>query len=209
VPQPPVDVSSHLRGQTNRFVDIVVAIFADRREAGSAIVRLIDVGFGTASISMVGRGFPRRTPGAPVERAASIRHGNDRGAFWSEMESRLFNSHFVSTVPTVPIVALGYLAKRAADFTDDAGASMIPLGVALSGIGIPTDHVVRYEFAVHANGCLVMAHGEGLDIARARTVLRYATPASVDVHAVQPAALALPLPPEPDRVFSEAAATLR
>jgi hypothetical protein len=187
----------------------VVAIFADHREAGSAIVRLIDVGFGTASISVVGREFSRRTPDAPAERAALTRHRSDHGAFWSEMESRLFNSQFVSAVPTVPIVALGYLAKRAADFTDNTGASMIPLGVALSSIGIPTDHAVRYEFAVHANGCLVMAHGEGLDIARARTVLRYATPASVDVHAVQPAAHARPLLPEPDRVFSEAATALR
>jgi hypothetical protein len=209
VPHNRHQVSPHLRDQTDRIADIVVAIFADYREAGSAIIRLIDVGFGTASISMVGRGFSRRTPGASAERSAPIRHGDNRGAFWSEMESRLFNSHFASAVPTVPIVALGYLAKRAADFTDNTGASMIPLGTALSGIGIPTDHAVRYEFAVHANGCLVMAHGEGLDIARARTVLRYATPASVDVHAVRPAPRALPLLLEPDRVVSEAAAALR
>jgi hypothetical protein len=209
VPHTRRQVSPHLRDQTDKIADIVVAIFADYREAGSAIIRLIDVGFGTASISMVGREFSQRTPGAPAERTAPLRYGNNRGTFWSEMESQLFDAHFVSAEPAVPIVALGYLAKRAADFTDGTGASMTRLGAALCGIGIPTDHVVRYEFAVHANGCLVMAHGEGLDIARARTVLRYATPASVDVHAVRPAPRALPLLPEPDRVVSEAAAALR
>ncbi len=85
---------------------------------------------------------------------------------------------------------------------------MARLGTVLSGIGIPGEHVVRYEFAVNANGCLVMAHGDGLEIARARTVLRSAIPASIDVHAVD--ALSRVGPPlEADRVLSEAAAAVR
>jgi hypothetical protein len=209
VPHRKIHVAFQNGNRTGRITDIVVAIFADHRDAQFAVVQLFDVGFGTAGISIVGRGFSRQGSGpATTERASPTRYANKRIPLWEEMDSSLFETDLVSATPAAPVFALGYLAKRAADFAGGDGAATPRLGTALSRIGIPGDHVVRYEFAVHANGCLLMVHGDGIDIARARTILRCATPASIDVHAVRPVPTIRP-EPGADRVLSEAAAALR
>jgi hypothetical protein len=56
---------------------------------------------------------------------------------------------------------------------------------ALSAIGVPKDSVLRYETALKASKFLVIVHGSGDDIRRARDVLEAAGSTDVQTHAGQ------------------------
>jgi len=56
------------------------------------------------------------------------------------------------------------------------------LGAALYSIGIPKDSVIQYEAALKPDSFLVMAHGEGEQMARAKVILEMTNPSRLDVH---------------------------
>lgn len=107
-----------------------------------------------------------------------------RGAFWGGIWGWLFGAAFF-TIPGVgqiavagPLVAGLVGALRGAAIVGGASA----LGGALSGLGIPKDSVIRYEAAIAADQFVVIAQGTEAEVARARTILAGANPATLDEH---------------------------
>jgi len=79
---------------------------------------------------------------------------------------------------------LGYLATIVISGIENAVivGGVSALGAALYSIGVPKDSVIKYETALKTDSFLVMAHGAAAEIARAKTILGTANPASLDVH---------------------------
>lgn len=89
------------------------------------------------------------------------------------------------TIPVIgPVVVLGHLGAMLLGAVEGAVlvGGVSALAGALGSIGIPKDSVLRYEAAVKTDHFLVMAHGSPDEIARARDLLKSASPTEVTVH---------------------------
>jgi len=170
--------------------DSVIAVFADHGPAEAAIRRLTNEGLTAESLSVVGKAYDRGDRAAGFfDTGGQVRFWGERGAFWGRLWN-LFSGGLYVTVPVVgPVIVLGALADIAMSAVDDANRAggSNAIGSALSGIGIPGSSVAQYEFAVKADGFIVMVHGIGADFERARGVLRETDPAHIETHvAVHP-----------------------
>jgi len=166
--------------------DSVIAVFADHGPAEAAVQRLANAGLPAESLSVVGKAYDRGDRAVGLfDTGGQVRFWGERGAFWGRLWSQFSGGLFV-TVPVVgPVIVLGALAPKAMSAVDDANRAggSNAIGSALSGIGIPGNSVVQYEFAVKADGFIVMAHDIGTDFERARDVLRETDPAHIETHA--------------------------
>jgi hypothetical protein len=167
-------------------LDAVIAVFADRGTAEAAIKSLTAAGFTPGALSVVGKAYDREEKVFGFYNTGGrIRFWGDRGAFWARMWSKFSGGLFV-TVPVIgPVVVLGYLAQTAILAVEGAAASsgLNAIGAALDSIGIPRDNAIQYEFAVKADGFLVMVHSAGAEAVGARDYLAGADPVRVDLHA--------------------------
>lgn len=163
----------------------VIAVFADHGAAENAVRRLTQDGFAVDSLSVLGKAYDRGDKAVGFfDTGGKVRFWGERGAFWGRLWS-LFSGGLFVTVPAVGhVIVLGGLATRAMSAVDDANRAggSNAIGIALSGIGIPSDSVIQYEFAVKADGYIVMAHGAGTDFAHARGVLVASDSARIDTH---------------------------
>ena len=57
------------------------------------------------------------------------------------------------------------------------------LGAGLYSIGIPKDSVVKYEAALKSDKFLVLAHGTGDEVAKAKDIIQSTRPVEVGLHA--------------------------
>jgi hypothetical protein len=167
-------------------LDAVIAVFADHGTAEAAVRKLTAAGFATETLSVVGKAYDReeRVFGF-YNTGGRIRFWGDRGAFWARMWSKFSGGLFV-TVPVVgPVVVLGYLAQTAILAIEGAAASggLNAVGTALDNIGIPRESAIQYEFAIKADGFLVMVHSAGAEALRARDDLARTDPVRLDLHA--------------------------
>ena len=60
--------------------------------------------------------------------------------------------------------------------------SLGALAGALTSIGIPKDSVMRYETAITSNQFLVIAHGTGEEVTKAKNILETSGATEADVH---------------------------
>jgi hypothetical protein len=170
--------------------DLVIAVFADHGPAEADIGRLTSAGFAAESLSLIGKAYDRDERAVGLFDAdGQVRFWGERGAFWGRLWS-LFSGGLFVTVPVVgPVIVLGGLATGAMSAVADAGRAggSNAVGIALSRIGIPGDSVFQYEYAVKADGFIVMAHGPGADTARAHGLLASSGPARIHTHsAIRP-----------------------
>ena len=165
--------------------DAVIAVFADHGAAEAAVRKLRSAGFSTETLSVLGKAYDR---GEKVvgffNSGGQIRFWGERGDFWGRLW-RLFSGGLFVTVPVVgPVIVLGHLATTAMFAVEGAvgAGGLSAINAALSDIGIPKESVLQYEFAVKADGFLVMAHGVNADTVRAHAILLEAEPARLDMH---------------------------
>lgn len=148
-------------------------------------MKLTAAGFEMKHLSVVGKGYHTEEKVIGFYNIGDrVKFWGSRGAFWGGMWGLFFGGLFL-TIPIVGhVVVLGYLAVAALSAVEGAivvgGVSAI--GAALTSIGIPKNSVLQYETAIKADGFLVMAHGMPAEMARAKTILATAQPASLDVH---------------------------
>jgi uncharacterized membrane protein len=166
-------------------VDAVIAVFADHRDAETAIRKLTIADFDMKNLSVVGKGFHSEEKVVGFYNIGDrMKFWGVRGAFWGGLWGLFFGGLFL-TIPVVGhVVVLGYLAATAIGAVENAVmvGGLSALGAALYGIGIPKDSVIQYEAAVKADNFLVMVHGGAEDVARAKDILGAITPSSLDVH---------------------------
>lgn len=166
--------------------DIAVAIFDAHTQAEEAVRTLARAGFDMKAISIIGRDYHSE------EQVLGYFNAGDRarffgklGAFWGGLAGMLFGSALMFVPVVGHFVVLGPLAATLAGGVQGAmlGGGVSALVGALTAVGVPKDSVLRYETALKASRFLVIVHGGGDDILRARDVLQTTTGADVHLHA--------------------------
>ncbi|QJR34076.1 hypothetical protein HKW67_00380 [Gemmatimonas groenlandica] len=114
-----------------------------------------------------------------------VTFGGKQGASWGTLNGILFDSALLFVPLLCHIIVLGPLVGALANGAAGPAftGGLTALGVALHGIGIPKHSAMRYETAVHADRHLLVAHGPGADVRRARTSLAETGAERLDMHA--------------------------
>lgn len=165
--------------------DIAVAVYDSHTQADDAVRKLAKAGFDMKTISIIGKNYHSE------EQVIGYFNAGDRakffgklGVFWGGLAGILFGSALMFVPLVGHIVVLGPLAAAIAGGLQGAalGGGLSALVGALSAIGVPRDSVLRYETALKADKFLVIVHGGGTDILRARDVLAGAGSTDVQTH---------------------------
>jgi hypothetical protein len=172
--------------EATKTEDIAIAIYGTHGEAEDAVKVLQRSGFDMRKLSIMGRDY--RTE----EHVVGYFNMGDRvklfgkwGAVWGGLLGVLLGSAFMVVPLLGHIVVLGPLAATLASAFEGAvvGGGVSALAGALLSIGIPRDSVLRYEAALKADKFLLIVHGTGDDIAKAKDILR-SSHVSFSEHAV-------------------------
>jgi hypothetical protein len=171
--------------------DTVIAVFADHKDAETAVKKLAAAGLDMKHLSVVGKGYhtDEKVVGF-YNMGDRIKFWGARGAFWGGLWGLFFGGMFLAIPVVGHVVVLGYLAATLVSAVESAVmvGGLSALGAALYSIGIPKDSVIEYEAALKADGFLVMAHGTTDEIAHARSILAALDPSRLDVHQAAKAA---------------------
>jgi uncharacterized membrane protein len=155
--------------------DVAVALYDQHTQAENAVKTLQRAGFDMKKISIIGKDYETE------EHVVGFLNAGDRakifgkyGAFWGGLIGVLFGSALMFVPVVGHIIVLGPVAAML--FSGLQGAAVVggvsALVGALMSIGIPKDSVLQYETALKANKFILMVHGDGQEIARARDVLK-------------------------------------
>jgi hypothetical protein len=166
--------------------DIAVAVYESHGQAEHAVHKLAKAGFDMKTISIMGKEYHTE------EHVVGYVNAGDRalffgklGAFWGGLAGMLFGSALMFVPVVGHIVVLGPVAATIAGGLQGAvvAGGLSALVGALSSLGIPRDSVLRYETALKADKFLVIVHGSGDDILRAKDMLTAAGSTDVQSHA--------------------------
>ena len=178
-----VEMNHSLRQQ-----DACIGIFETHFAAEKAIKELKLAGFNMKKLSILGQDYEIE------EHVIGYYNTGDRmkfwggqGAFWGSIWGLLFSSAFL-IVPGIghliiagPFVSILIGALEGAVVIGGLSA----LGAALYSIGVPKDSILRYESALKANKYLLLVHGTGEELLRARDILKTAGSTEVETHLAQ------------------------
>ncbi len=165
--------------------DLVVAVFDTHSQAEQAIRTLYEAGFDMKKVSIIGKDYHTE------EQFVGYFNAGDRavffgkfGALWGGLAGLLFSSAFLFVPVLGHLVVLGPIASAIAGGLQGAalGGGIGALAGALSAVGVPKDSVQRYTTELKADKFLVMVHGDGDVIARARELLAGAGSTDVQAH---------------------------
>ena len=142
-------------------------------------------GFDMKKLSIVGKDYHTE------EQVVGYYHTGDRmkywgklGAFWGGLWGILLGAAFFWIPGIGPLVVAGPLVSIIVEGL--AGAvgvgGLTALGAALYSIGIPKDSVINYESSVKADKFLLVVHGSGDELAKAKDILKSAGH-DISVHA--------------------------
>lgn len=177
--------------------DVVVAVFATHQAADAALKKLATGGFAPEQLSLIGKGYhTEETVTGFYNFADRVKFWGSRGAFWGGMWGFFVGGLFLAIPIVGHVVVLGYIAAAAISTIEGAVVfgGLGAVGGAIASIGVPEDSVLQYETAIKADEFLVMAHGSGMQTARAHDILAATHPKQLDTHllaagaALQPAA---------------------
>jgi hypothetical protein len=110
-----------------------------------------------------------------------MKYWGQQGAFWGGLWSLLFGSAFFLIPGIGPFVVAGPLVQAIVAALEGAivVGGMSAIGAGLYSIGVPEGSVLEYETALKADACLLVAHGSGTEVARAKEI--FETTASIHV----------------------------
>ncbi|MDQ6615748.1 MAG: general stress protein [Actinomycetota bacterium] len=154
----------------------VVAVYASEEDLTAAIKHLEQAKFDMANISVLGKGISEERHVVGFETPSTH---TTRWAKWGGMWGWIFGA-FVF-IPGVGHVAIGgYLLFLL--LSTAVGATGGALAGALTGVGIPTDGIPKYEADLRADRFLVVAHGTPAEVELARGLLGQTTHERIDHH---------------------------
>jgi len=159
--------------------DCVVAVYADLKQARAAIKQLQTQGFPTEKVSLVAHSLEEEEEvHGFVDQGDKTTKDASRGAFLGGLLGLLAGTAFFWIPGFGPLIVLGPLA------TGLTGGIVGTLVGAMTGWGIPDDHVKQYEAEVRAGRVLVVAHGDPMQVAEADKHLRdHTEPVELHLHA--------------------------
>jgi uncharacterized membrane protein len=166
----------------------VVAIYETHTQAEEAVKELQRSGFDMKKMSIVGKDYHTD------EHVVRYYNTGDRmkawgklGAFWGGLWGMLFGAAFFAIPGLGPILVAGPLVAWIVGALEGAVVvgGLSALGAGLYSIGIPKDSVVKYETALKSDKFLLLAHGTGSEVAKAKDILQTTHPLEIAVHGAQ------------------------
>ena len=152
-----------------------IAIYDTHHDAEAAVKELQLAGFNMKKLSIVGKDYHTE------EQVVGYYNSGDRmkywgkfGAFWGSLWGLLFGWAFFFVPGIGPLLAAGPIVSAVVGALEGAAVvgGLSALGAGLYSLGIPKDSVLRCELALKADKFLLIAHGTGEDVARAKNILR-------------------------------------
>jgi putative intracellular protease/amidase len=149
-------------------------VFNAHSEAEDAIRSLDRSGFDVKKLSLIGKGFhSEEHPVGFYTAGDKVRTWGRAGAFWGGIWGLLL-APAVFFIPGIGLLALaGPLVSVLVGGLEGAVVvgGLSAIGAALTQIGVPKDHVIRYETAIKADKFVVVVHGSTADQDKVRSVL--------------------------------------
>lgn len=155
--------------------DLIVAIYNTHTEAEKGVKELQKSGFDMKKISIIGRDYHSEEDVIGYYNTGDrVKYWGKLGAFWGGFWGLLFGSALFFVPGIGPIAVGGPLVSWIIAALEGAVAigGLSAIGAALYSIGIPKDSIVKYETALKANKFLVIFHGSGEDVEKARGLLK-------------------------------------
>ena len=162
-----------------------VAIFNTHTEAEEAVKELQKAAFDMKKLSIVGKDYHSDEHVVGYYNTGDrVKYWGKLGAFWGGLWGFLFGSAFFFIPGIGPIVVGGPLVSWIIGALEGAAimGGMSAVGAALYGIGIPKDSIVKYETSLKANKFLLVAHGTGEEVAKAKKILETTKATESTIH---------------------------
>lgn len=171
------------------YTNHVIAVYSTHDQAEAAIRLLNESGIDMKQLSVVGQNYhSEEQPLGFVNAGDRMLSWGKFGAFWGAIWGMLFGSAMVFVPPVGYLLFAGWIVSVLG--TAVVGGAAGVLGGALASVGVPNDTVVRYETALKAGSFLLIAHGDGVEVEKAKQALTasghaelesYSTPTPVGV----------------------------
>lgn len=152
----------------------LVAIYENHNDAEDAVKELQKSGFDMKKLSIVGKDY--HTEEHVVGYYATgdrMKYWGKLGAFWGGLWGFLFGTAFFFVPGIGPIVVAGPLVSWIVGALEGAAVvgGLSALGAGLVSIGIPKQSILNYETQVKAGKYLLIAHGTGEEVSRAKSII--------------------------------------
>lgn len=150
---------------------VVVASYANHRDAEDAVRRLAADGLPMQTLSIVGRNFETHENIEGFYRPAdAARDGAGEGAWLGGIFGLMMGAMGFFVVPVVgPLLVLGPLSGMIAGAIGGAGVGALASGLVASGI--PHNQAIKYQERLQAGEFLVVVHGDARETTRAHEIL--------------------------------------
>ena len=164
---------------TASLTDHTIAVYGSHEQAETALKILQNADYDMRNLSIIGQNYETE------EHPLGFVNSGDRmltwgkfGAFWGSIWGLLFGSAMLF-VPGLGYLVFGGWIVSAIEGAV-IGGGLAALGGALASIGIPQDSVVKYESELKAGSFLLLAHGDSLQIEKAREILSATSPLHIE-----------------------------
>lgn len=155
--------------------NIAVAIFNTHVDAEDAVHELQKSGFDMKKLSIVGKDYHTDEHVVGYYNAGDrMKYWGKMGAFWGGLWGILFGAAFFWIPGIGPVVVAGPLVSAIVGGLEGAVAAggLSALGAGLYSVGIPKDSVINYESSIKSDKFLLVVHGSGDDLAKAKDTLK-------------------------------------
>lgn len=170
--------------EQNDDKNFTVAVYRSHTDAESAVKELEHAGYDMTKLSIAGRDFQTD------EHVVGYYNVGDRmmawgkaGAFWGGLWGIMFGAFFL--IPGIgPILVAGPLVAWIVGGLEGAVAvgGLSALGAALFSVGIPKDSVLKYEADIQAGRYVLLVHGTGEEVVRAKALLESTNHVGITQH---------------------------
>jgi uncharacterized membrane protein len=163
----------------------VVAIFNIHTEAEAAVKELQKAGFDMKKLSIVGKDYHSEEHVVGYYNTGDrVKYWGKLGAFWGGLWGLLFGSALFFIPGIGPIVVGGPLVAWIIGALEGAViiGGLSAIGAALYGMGIPKDSILKYETSLKSNKFLLVAHGTGEEVEKAKTILERTNAIETTIH---------------------------
>jgi hypothetical protein len=157
--------------------NVALAIFNTHVEAENAVKELQKSGFDMKKLSIVGKDYHTEEHVVGYYQTGDrMKYWGKLGAFWGGLWGILFGAAFFWIPGIGPLVVAGPLVTAIIGGLEGAVAigGLTALGAGLYSIGIPKDSILNYESSIKSDKFLLVVHGSGDDLAKARDILKSA-----------------------------------
>jgi hypothetical protein len=165
-------------------INSIVVVYDTQQATEAGVRELQKAGFDMTKLSIVGKEYYSEDHIVGYYNTGDrMKYWGQMGAFWGGVCGMLSGAAFFVLPGMGPILIAGPLAAGVAASLDGALASgLTVLGACLQSLGIPQDHILRYEWSLRKDKVLLVAHGVAQELMKAKDLLRATHPGEVNVH---------------------------